>query len=214
MTVNDNFAETFIDFLNNVGAALGQEVIQLWRDAWELYDKVERLKDPHKIEPLLRAVVLTASAGFEAFTNFLAYRLVQAGEVAGHRLTESEMDCLEEKQRVLENGKITARKKLYSAKERYLLLFRLLGGNEDLPHNVRTELDNSFKIRDQLVHPKPGQPVKLAENEGLNGMRAFYGFLNADLHLWKLWRENEFSPAASAAGELCEGTASAVPKRS
>jgi hypothetical protein len=111
---------------------------------------------PGRRRRLVRAAVLTAAAAFEAVTNYLSDQLLQAGEVHGNKLTEAEMGCLREKRKCLEGGRITERKQLYSSKDRFMLLFALFLGGKDLGEDARAQLQKSFLVRDELVHPKPG----------------------------------------------------------
>ena len=179
-----------LEFFNNT-SSLGKEVSQLWLDALQFLNDAERMKSPEKRERLLRASILTAAAAFEAWTNFLADRIAQAGEVAGGRLGEFEIDCLREKHKVLQKGKVKDERKLYSAKDRFLLLFRLLSGDKEFPDEMLSRLEKSFEVRDEVVHPKPGISINLGENR--RGHDAVYGFLQADLILSKVWGGRKFT---------------------
>jgi len=87
---------------------LGQPVSQLWVDAYQFL--IEAIKRPGKRTPrrerLIRAAVLTDAAALEGCTNFLAERVAKAGAAGGKQLMESQIDCLREKRKVLDNGTI------------------------------------------------------------------------------------------------------------
>lgn len=194
MTPSDNFSEVFSEFFKNV-KTLGGPVSQLWSDGFDFMLEArpgKRGVGVEKRQRLLRAAILTSAAAFEAFTNHLAGRIVQASEVPARKLTEFEMDCLSEKHRILEKGRIKENRKLYSAKDRFLLLFRLLTGDKEFPSDLLAELDNSFRIRDMLVHPKPGVSIDVSKDNMAE--KVVFGFLKADLFLSRVWGGREFVP--------------------
>lgn len=193
MPENEKPLQTVADFLTCIND-LGPEVAERWQDVVWFLKKAEASVSDTKRERLLRAAVLTAAAAFEAYTNFLADRITQVGEVRGRRPTEFEMDCLREKHSVLENGKVQKKRKLYSAKERFLLLHNLLSGGRELPKEVGLRLGESFDVRDELVHPKPSFATTLLENN--RGVDAVGGFLGADFVLSALWRGEDLKATA------------------
>jgi len=167
---------------------LGEEVSRLWSDAEDFLR--EAIADgpgatPARTQRVARAAVLTAAAAFEAVTNYLSEQVVQAGEVLGKELRESEIDCLREKRKVLENGKIMERKQTHSSKDRFLLLYSLLSKGRDLRDSTRARLNSSFRVRDGLVHPKPGASIDLLRDDAAE--KAVMGFLIADLLLAAVW---------------------------
>jgi len=184
MAGDDTRLDAAFQFLNNM-ASLGEEVLRLWFDAFHFWGELKRLRDPGKRERSLRAAVLSAAAGIEALTNFLAERIVLEEGVRGRKLTESEIDCLRERRKVLRNGEVAGETARYSSKDRFLLLFRLVSGGEQFPAHLRAELDSSFKTRDQLVHPKPGISIEL--NRDGKGEKAVFGFVKCAQHLSTAW---------------------------
>src|SRR6266568_3322082 len=176
--------DVVVEFFNNM-SSLGSEVLQLWLDAMDFLTAVKKLRDPGKRERSLRAAVLTVAAAFEAFTNFLAERFLQAGKIGGRELTEFEIDCLREKRKVLHpNGRIAEDTGRHGAKARFLLLLQLVSGGPDLAAGMRAELDSCFRTRDELVHPKPGVSIKLDENG--KGEKAVGGFVKCAFLLSKV----------------------------
>jgi hypothetical protein len=63
-----------------------------------------------------------------------------------------------------------------------LLLYRILNRGQELDSVARTQLDSSFKVRDRLIHLKPGGHVAASELDS-----AFGGFWYADMLLGKAW---------------------------
>ncbi len=129
-----------------------------------------------------------AAAAFEGFVNYFAEKVVQVGEARGITLSQFEVDCLRERRRVLENGDVKERKQIYSSKERFLLLRKKLAHGEGIPREWEAKLDASIKVRDMLVHPKPGNPFQLDE-------RAAMGFFTAALWLSETWIAKEIIDA-------------------
>lgn len=175
----------FAEF-EQLGSQLGGKTLQLWEDARHFfsYCNTKAAVASGDRERLLRAAVIMASAAFEAWTNFLAERIVRDGQVSRHKLTETEADFLREKQKRLENGKIIERSGKYSSTDRFLLLCRIVSG-ADPSSSLCDCLRCSFETRDHLVHPKPG-----SSGHSLNSKRAesaYLGFLAADIFLAKAW---------------------------
>lgn len=167
--------------------ALGSDVTQLWADASEFYAEAQSRseEEPDRKSRLMRAAVLGAAAAFESTTNYLAEEIAARGSVGTRQLTETEVDILRERRRVLDGGAIKERKALYSSMNRFLLLYRLLSGGSDYGRKVTSELTESFAIRDRLVHPKPAAPVSAMLHEQM--VAAVVGFFRADLALALVW---------------------------
>jgi len=180
--------------------ALGRDVSQLWLDAVDFLTKSNPDKprvSADRRRQLARAAVLTAAAAFEAVTNYLSGQVVQAGAVGGGKsLSQAESDCLREKRKVLEGGKIKERRQMYSSKDRFLLLFTLLSQGHDVGQKGRADLERSFEVRDRLVHPRPGDSVDLlGDNTARN---AVLGFLMADVLLAQVWdKARKYQPVSS-----------------
>lgn len=179
----------FVDF-ENLKQALGPEVVQLWSDAFD-YLREARPSRPH-ITPerrmrLARSAVLTAAAAFEAVTNFLAERVAEHPTGTQQLLSEFEIDCLRERRRVLEAGVVREKKQIYSSKDRFLLVLRILSGSDKHNEAIIMTLEESILLRDRLVHPKPHAPVDVLANDSWS--QAFMGFLAADLILARAWAQ-------------------------
>jgi hypothetical protein len=177
----------FTDF-EKLKEFLGQDVVQLWSDASDFFLAANPSK-PHvsheRRQRLGRAAVLTAAAAFEAVTNFLSEQILRAGPAGGYTLTEYQIDCLREKRKYLDGGMVKEKNQIYSSKERFLLLFRLVTGLPDRHKTLFQDLDRSFELRDRLVHPKPGPSVGILTDQMWTS--AFLGFLTADLVLARMW---------------------------
>ena len=131
---------------------------------------------------MLRVSVLMAAAAFEGLVNYVAGNVLSAGTVNGHRLTEFEIDCLNERRRVLEGGQVKEKKQIYSTKERFLLLIRLFDHSHAYGKENEADLDWSVRLRDQIVHPKPAVIVELDER----GFMGFYGSAVGLLLVWEV----------------------------
>jgi len=123
-----------------------------------------------------------AAAAFEGWTNFLADKILADNRTAGRGLTEFEGDCLREKRKQLQNGEIHEQNGRFTSQERFLLLYKILNGDQKLNDGARTDLDRALKIRDRLIDPKPGNPVEMSELDS-----AFGGFFRADVALAEAW---------------------------
>jgi len=179
--------------------ALGGDVVRLWSDAVDFYKEASSGKEgePGRKSRLMRAAVFGAAAAFESTTNFLAEQVAARGRVGTRHLTETEADVLREKRRILEEkGTIKQRKVLYSSKNRYLLLHRLISGGREYGKKAMGELTKSFTVRDRLVHPKPGASISDVPPEQFSA--AVLGFFRADLILAAVWgKAGEDNPAAN-----------------
>lgn len=168
--------------------SLGRDVVQLWSDAFDFFREVRptrpRITVEHR-QRLARAAVLTAAAAYEAVTNFLSDQILEAPPIEGFALTEFEIDCLREKRKVLDGGIVNEGKQFYSSKERFLLVLRLSTEGPAHDKTFVESLDRSFKLRDSLVHPKPGAFVGMLTDESWTS--AYLGFLTADLVLARMW---------------------------
>jgi hypothetical protein len=171
-----------VEVLRNQAQSLGDEILWLWDDAIHFWQKsVAKAKTTgvgsQEHERLLRAAVLTAGAAFEAFTNFLSFRIT--GE--GLSLSEFEADVLRETKREVRGGEVREVKGKYPAQERFLLLYRIVSGGEQFEAQWKNDLESAFEIRDAIVHPKPGNVLRLSVDE--RGSKAALGFLSADMFL-------------------------------
>jgi len=162
---------------------LGSEASQLWGDAFALWKaaRARRLR-PDRRARFWRAAVVMASAGFEGWTNYLAEKVMSTQRVSASRPSEFELDCLHERQKRLRDGGVVEEEGRFSSKNQFLLLYRLLNGGQSLDPGIGRRLESSLKLRDRLVHPKPGQPIDALELE-----RAYNGFLEADVALATAW---------------------------
>jgi hypothetical protein len=129
---------------------LGKDVSQLWSDAMDFFaeSNTRSASGAPDRERLARAAVLTSAAAFESVTNFLAERMAEDNQLSGQPMTESEIDILLERQKVLEGGKVKEKKKLYSSMDRFLLLLSLVRGGGD--YKQSSELKRSFEVRNRL----------------------------------------------------------------
>lgn len=160
-----------------------QEAGPLWGEAlqFRLGAGAKRIREKRKLR-LLRAAVIMAAAAFEGWTNFLADKILADNRTAGRGLTEFEGDCLREKRKQLQNGDVHEQNCRFTSQERFLLLYKILNDDQRLNDGARTDLDRALKIRDRLIHPKPGNPVEMSELES-----AFGGFFRADVALAEAW---------------------------
>jgi hypothetical protein len=176
--------DSFREFLE-LAFWLGIEVNHLWGDAFMFSKEARRIESDQGLsfvrkEQLLRASVLSSAAAFEASTNFLADRLIKLGG----RMTDAERDFLQERKWELKDGSLKAHNCCRtSAKERFLLLFRLVTRGRDLGAEGRKELDTAFEIRNELAHPKPGRVFGVSEDS--RAERALVGFFYAQLLLFR-----------------------------
>jgi hypothetical protein len=160
---------------------LGDDVFQLWDDALEFMIDASKISDEPgsnrvRKEKSIRAGVLFSAAAFEAWTNYLADRLIHFG----FAMTEAEKDVLQERKRVLENGNIKERPQIYKSLERFLLLYRLVSGRQ-LEEKTLSNLTSAFTVRDEIVHPKPNKVLDLFGDS--KGGKAVFGFLVAEFIL-------------------------------
>ena len=161
--------KTISRFFENL-AELGDPLPQLWTDALEYMREGKRAigRDEVISQGFLRVSVFMAAAAFEGFVNYLAERVVQLGKTNSIQLNQFEIDCLRETRRILVNGDVKERKQIYGSKERFLLLYNKLGqGLSFSDSEWGPKLDASIKVRDMLVHPKPGHLVQLDEKAAM-----------------------------------------------
>jgi hypothetical protein len=186
-------AETISKFFENL-SKLGDPLPQLWADALGYVREGKKAigRDEIIAQGFLRVSVFMAAAAFEGFVNYLAEKVVQAGEIDGIKLSQFEVDCLRERRRVLEDGEVKEKRQIYSTKERFLLLRKKLGHGHGLPPEYEARLDASIKVRDMLVHPKPGNLFPLDE-------RTAMGFFAAAIWLSETWGGRELIRASGTA---------------
>ena len=176
----DVFVEAFADF-ESKSQELGPEVHLLWTDAISFHNgalQAAQLGKTEEQERYLRAAVLVAAAAFEGFTNFFARSVIYDGL----QMKEIERNALsEESERIDERGEIKSTKTKIGSAARFLLLYRLCSKGKQLDEKTKAKLESAFKVRDALVHPKPGCQVSLSvENRGT---KAFLDFMTADMML-------------------------------
>jgi len=161
-TRNELGVRVIAKFFENI-EKLGAPLPQLWTDAFEFMTQGARAKGKDEVieQGFLRVSVLLAAAAFEGFVNYVAERVVQAGDVHGIKLTEFELDCLGERRRILDNGVIKVKRQIYSTRERFLLLCRKLSHGHAISAEYEAKLESSIETRDLLVHPKPGNPINV-----------------------------------------------------
>lgn len=178
--------QLFVDFVV-LRDSLGAEVSKLWSDVFEFMKELQpgRRISATRRQRLMRSAVFCAAAAFEAMTNFLSDQIASTGEIDGRKLTEAERDYLQERRKVLEGGRIRDEKRIYRSKDRFLLLYSILGKGRVLPSGIRAGLDKSFATRDELTHPKPGASLDLVRSG--KGADAVIGFLSGDLFLARAW---------------------------
>jgi hypothetical protein len=69
--------------------------------------------------------------------------------------------------------------------DRFLLLYAIVNGGEQLNERLRRDLEEAFKVRDGILHPKPSvQPRSVSSEYSEN---TFYAFFTADLFIARAW---------------------------
>jgi hypothetical protein len=101
-----------------------------------------------------RASLYSSFSFFEALLNQVAF-----AHAAAHKskLTEIELDILEEKTSILDdNAHIVRKEKYYNMEDRFLFVYRFLTG-KDFDKNTKLWSDFKIvrKIRNEWTHPKP-----------------------------------------------------------
>ena len=176
---------------------LESDALGLWFDAYGLIGQAHKHELGAGIRAgYMRSAIVMAAAAFEGWMNFLAFKLGDKGEFGGRRLTEFEVDCLLERQRQLENGVIKTKRRIYRSLDRFLLVYAIVTGGKKLSSRLQGTLEESFQLRDGLVHPKPGSPANPFSPEGGDG--AFYAFFHADLALARAWYNAQSADAGSS----------------
>ena len=100
-----------------------------------------------------RAALLTSFSFFEAFLNQIAF-----GHAAAHKikLSDFELDVLEERTSILDRGDIVRKEKFYNMEDRFLFVYRFLTG-KDFKKNSKlwSDFKKVRKLRNEWTHPKP-----------------------------------------------------------
>ena len=101
-----------------------------------------------------RASLFSSFSFFEALLNQIAF-----AHAAAHKskLTEIELDILEEKTSVLDdNVHIVRKEKYYNMEDRFLFVYRFLTGKDfDKNNELWSDFKKVRKIRNEWTHPKP-----------------------------------------------------------
>jgi hypothetical protein len=165
---------------------IGSDALFLWFDALALkgHSADQDTGDGFRIT-YTRAAIVMAAAAFEGYMNFVAAKLVSNGNVLGRQLTEPEVNCLLERESYVDNGAFKLRKRIYRSMDRFLLLYAIVNGGEQLNEKLRRGLEKAFKVRDGIIHPKPSvQPRSLSSESSES---TFYTFFTADLFIARAW---------------------------
>lgn len=138
-----------------------------------------------------RASLFSSFSFFEAFLNQSAF-----GHAAAHKskLTEIELDILEEKTSVLDdNAHIVRKEKYYNMEDRFLFVYRFLTG-KDFDKNTKlwSDFKKVRKIRNEWTHPKPPldtnslhiKHVELTVETIYNIFIKLSNEMNSEMHPW------------------------------